>query len=59
VNGPPQGLQLVRFTDCSCLAGALADFVAGLVDARVEEKQAVLETIDVKERLSGPSMRRR
>jgi ATP-dependent Lon protease len=32
-------------------ASALADFIAGIMDARPEEKQAVLETFDVKERL--------
>jgi ATP-dependent Lon protease len=32
-------------------AAALADFVAGLIDARVEEKQEVLEALDVKARL--------
>jgi ATP-dependent Lon protease len=30
---------------------ALADFVAGIIDARPEEKQQVLETFDIKERL--------
>ena len=30
---------------------ALADFVAGVIDAKPAEKQAVLETIDVKQRL--------
>jgi ATP-dependent Lon protease len=32
-------------------ASALADFIAGIVDAKPAEKQEVLETIDVKERL--------
>ena len=32
-------------------ASALADFVAGVSDARASEKQEILETIDVKERL--------
>ena len=32
-------------------ASALADFVAGIIDAKPSEKQEVLETIDVKERL--------
>ena len=32
-------------------ASALADFVAGVSDARPSEKQEILETIDVKERL--------
>src|ERR1700732_4896863 len=30
---------------------ALADFVAGLIDATPEEKQGILETFDVQERL--------
>jgi ATP-dependent Lon protease len=32
-------------------ASALADFIAGIIDATVAEKQDVLETFDVKERL--------
>ena len=32
-------------------ASALADFVAGLIDAKPAEKQELLETVDVKERL--------
>jgi len=30
---------------------ALADFVAGIIDARPQEKQEILETIDIKDRL--------
>jgi ATP-dependent Lon protease len=32
-------------------ASALADFIAGIIDAKPSEKQEVLETIDIKERL--------
>jgi ATP-dependent Lon protease len=32
-------------------ASALADFIAGIIDAKPAEKQEVLETIDIKERL--------
>ena len=32
-------------------ASALADFIAGIIDAKPTEKQDVLETIDIKERL--------
>src|SRR5207244_8991994 len=32
-------------------ASALADFIAGILDAKPSEKQDVLETVDIKERL--------
>src|SRR2546430_358727 len=32
-------------------ASALADFIAGILDAKLSEKQDVLETVDIKERL--------
>ena len=47
-NVPPELVGAIESLDS---ASALADFVAGLLDARPIEKQEVLETFDVRERL--------
>jgi ATP-dependent Lon protease len=47
-NVPPEIAAAIDNLDS---ASALADFIAGLIDAKPEEKQQILETLDVKERL--------
>jgi ATP-dependent Lon protease len=47
-NVPPEVAATIANLDS---ASALADFVAGVIDAKPSEKQEVLETIDIKERL--------
>ncbi|MBV8769723.1 MAG: LON peptidase substrate-binding domain-containing protein, partial [Hyphomicrobiales bacterium] len=47
-NAPGEILAAIESIDS---ASGLADFVAGVMDASVDEKQEVLEAIDVKERL--------
>jgi ATP-dependent Lon protease len=47
-NVPPEVAATIANLDS---ASALADFVAGVIGAKPSEKQAVLETIDIKERL--------
>jgi ATP-dependent Lon protease len=47
-NVPPEVAATIANLDS---ASALADFVAGIIDAKASEKQEVLETIDIKERL--------
>jgi ATP-dependent Lon protease len=47
-NVPPEVAAAIDNLDS---ASALADFIAGLIDAKPEEKQEVLETLDIKERL--------
>jgi ATP-dependent Lon protease len=47
-NVPPEVAAAIENLDSP---SALADFIAGLVDAKPEEKQDVLETLDVKPRL--------
>jgi ATP-dependent Lon protease len=47
-NVPPEVAATIANLDS---ASAVADFVAGIIDAKPSEKQEVLETIDIKERL--------
>jgi ATP-dependent Lon protease len=47
-NAPGEILAAIESIDS---ASGLADFVAGVMDASTDEKQAVLEAIDVKDRL--------
>ena len=47
-NVPPEMAAAIDNLDS---ASALSDFVAGIMDARPEEKQEVLETFEIKERL--------
>ena len=44
-------VELATALDTMDSPSALADFVAGLLDVRTVEKQEILETIDIKERL--------
>src|SRR5256884_9273949 len=47
-NVPPEVAGTIENLDS---ASALADFIAGILDAKPSEKQDVLETIDIRERL--------
>jgi len=47
-NVPPEVADTIANLES---ASALADFVGGIIDAKPSEKQEVLETIDIKERL--------
>ncbi|MEA2934432.1 MAG: ATP-dependent Lon protease, partial [Variibacter sp.] len=47
-NVPPEIVAAIENVDSP---SALADFIAGIVDAKPTEKQEVLETIDLRERL--------
>jgi ATP-dependent Lon protease len=47
-NVPPEIVAAIENVDSP---SALADFIAGIVDAKPAEKQEVLETIDLRERL--------
>src|SRR6266540_3916520 len=47
-NVPPEVAVTIENLDS---ASALADFIAGILDAKPSEKQDVLETIDIRERL--------
>jgi ATP-dependent Lon protease len=47
-NVPPELVATIENLDS---ASALADFIAGIIDAKPGEKQEILETLDVKERL--------
>ena len=49
-NVPPEVAATIDNLDS---ASALADFIAGLIDAKPEEKQEVLETLDIQQRLDG------
>jgi ATP-dependent Lon protease len=47
-NVPPEMAAAIESLDS---ASALADFIAGVMDAKPSEKQEVLETIDIRDRL--------
>ena len=47
-NVPPEVAATIANLDS---ASALADFVGGIIDAKPSEKQEILDTIDIKERL--------
>jgi ATP-dependent Lon protease len=47
-NVPPEMASAIDSMDS---ASALSDFVTGIMDARPDEKQEILETFDIKERL--------
>jgi ATP-dependent Lon protease len=47
-NAPPEVVATIANLDS---ASALADFVGGIIDVKPSEKQEILETIDIKERL--------
>jgi ATP-dependent Lon protease len=47
-NVPPEVAATIENLDS---ASALADFIAGILDAKPSEKQDVLETVDIRERL--------
>jgi ATP-dependent Lon protease len=47
-NAPPELAQSVQGIEAP---GALADIVAGVMDLKPEEKQQILETVDLRERL--------
>jgi ATP-dependent Lon protease len=47
-NAPPEVVATIANLDS---ASALADFVGGIIDVKPSDKQEILETIDIKERL--------
>src|SRR5260370_40560086 len=47
-NVPPEVAATIENLDS---ASALADFIAGILDAKPSEKQDVLETVDIRDRL--------